>query len=228
MYRSHVRLIHTVRIRPLLILLSLPAFAGTIVSTFDTSFEGWAVAGDGPATSVTYLSSGGNPGGAIQRVDTSLLAYMHFQAPAKFLGDLSAYYDGTLSYDLIQTVPDTDTAWYYRELLQGGGLLILHTVGLPPETANWRHFSVPLNAAAGWIVVPTIEDYTGTPVTDAVFQSLLANVTALYITGDLISGNDMSTLDNVVLQPVPEPSTGLLTGSAFGALLIAASRLRRA
>ncbi len=211
-----------------LLLLSLPAFAGTIVSTFNANSEGWLVADDGANTSVTYLAAGGNPGGAIQRMDASLVGYMHFQAPAKFLGNVSAYYNGTLSYDLLQSVTDTDPTWYYRELIQGAGLLILHTVGLAPDTTNWRHFSVPLNAAAGWIVVPTIEDYSGPAVTDAQFQAVLANVTGLYITGDLISGNDVARLDNVVLQSVPEPSTGLLTGLAFCLLLCFASRLRRA
>ena len=86
-----------------------------------------------------YLPAGGHPGGAIQRADQTP-AYMHFQAPAKFLGNLSTNYNGTLSYDMLQTVPDT---------------------------TNWRHFSVALNAAAGWIVVPAIEDYIGTPVSAA-------------------------------------------------------------
>ena len=82
---------------------------------------------------------------------------------------------------MLQTVTDTDPAWYYRELLQGAGVLILHTVGLAPDTANWVHLSVPLNAAAGWIFVPAIGDFTGTPVSEAQFQSVMANVTALYI-----------------------------------------------
>ena len=152
-------------------------------------------------------------------------AYMHFQAPAKFLGNLSAYYNGTLSYDMLRSVTDTDPTWYYRELFQSPGVLILHTVGLAPDTTNWRHFSVPMIAAAGWIVVPTIEDYIGTPVSDALFQSVLANVTALYITGDLISGSDVNRLDNVVLQTAPEPSTWQMTALALGSLLFATSRL---
>ncbi len=153
---------------------------------------------------------------------------MHFQASAKFLGNLSSYYNGTLSYDMLQSVTDTDPAWYYRELLQGGGLLILHTVGLAPDTTNWRHFAVPLNASAGWIIVPTIEDYSGPAVTDAQFQSVLANLTALYITGDLISGSDVTRLDKVVLQSVPEPGTRVMSGLVLGLLICFASRRRRA
>lgn len=210
----------------ILAVFALPAFAGTVVSTFDSNSEGWLAADDGPNTSVIYLAVGGHPGGTIQRTDLTS-GYMHFQSPAKFLGNLSSYYNGTLSYDMLQTVADTDPTWFYRELLQGAGVLILHTVGLAPDTSNWVHLSVPLNASAGWIVVPTIQDYTGAPVSDALFQSVLANVTALYITGDLISGSDVTRLDNVVLQSVPEPSTGLPVAVALGVFLSAVRRMRR-
>lgn len=199
-------------------LLALPLTAAPVVSsTFDSNSEAWLVAGDGPNTAVVYLPAGGNPGGAIQRADLTD-GYMHFQAPAKFLGNLSAYYNGTLSYDLLQTVPFNDPEWFYRELIEGAGMLILNTAGLPPNTANWVHRSVALNAAAGWIAVASLNDYIGTPITEAQFQAVLANVTALYITGDLISGADLATLDNVTLQAVPEPSTWLFTGAALAAL----------
>jgi hypothetical protein len=203
----------------LLTLVTLPLTAGPVVSsTFDSSSEGWLVAGDGPDTSVAYLPAGGNPGGAIRRADQTD-GYMHFQAPANFLGDMSAYYNGTLSYDLLQTVPFSDPEWFYRELLEGAGLLILNTAGLPPDTANWVHRSVTLNAAAGWIAVPSLDDYIGTPITEAQFQAVLANVTALYITGDLISGADLASLDNITLQAVPEPSAWLLTAAALAGLI---------
>ena len=165
---------NAMRLFSALLLVSLNTFGGAIVSTFDANSDGWLVADDGANTAVTYVAAGGHPGGAIQRQDADLNGYMHFQAPAKFLGNLTPYFNGTLSYDLLQTVRDTDTTWYYRELLQGAGMLILHTVGLTPDTANWRHFDVPLNAAAGWIAVPTIEDFMGAPVTDAQFQAVLA------------------------------------------------------
>ena len=75
--------------------------------------------------------------------------------------------------------------------------------------------------------MPTIGDYIGAPASETLFQSVVADVTGLFVTGDLISGNDRSTLDKVVVESVPEPATGLLTGAALGALLFAASRLRR-
>lgn len=199
---------------------SLPAAAG-IISTFNSGSEGWTVAGDGPDTSVTYISSGCLPGGCIQRADLTP-GYMHFSAPAAFLGDLSAYRGGVLSYDLLQTTPSADTSWFYRLVIQGSGLFLLSTVELPPNTTSWVHISTAL-VPANFIVIPTLEDYIGAAATQAQLDAVMAGVTGVFITGDLISGDrttgsgDVAFLDNVALD-VPEPATTVLT--AAGLLLL--------
>ncbi len=208
---------------PILIILalaSLPA-AGGIYSNFDSGSEGWTVADDGADTSVTYIASGCIPGGCIQRADLTP-GYMHFSAPAAFLGDLSIYRGGVLSYDLLQTTSSADPAWYYRSVIQGAGLYLLSTVSGPPDTTSWVRISTLL-VPANFIVIPTLADYLGVPTTQTQFNSVMASVTGLYITGDLISGDqttgnaDVAYLDNVAVT-VPEPATAAFV--ALGLLLL--------
>ena len=198
---------------------ALPAAAG-IASTFDAGSEAWTVAGDGPDTSVVYLAAGCNPGGCIQRTDLTS-GYMHFSAPAAFLGDLSAYIGGTLSYDLLQTTSSADPDWYYRTVIQGAGLYLLSTIALPPDTASWRHITTTLTPA-NFLVISALDDYTGPTATPTQFNNVMAAVTGLYITGDLTSGDagtgtaDLAHLDNVTLA-TPEPASAALV--ALGLLL---------
>jgi len=192
-----------------LLLLATAMFAAPIQSTFDSSSEGWLVVDDGANTAVTHFATGGNPGGFIQRTDATS-GYMHFQAPAAFLGNLTPYLNGTISYDLRQTTTSSDTSWFYRVVLQGAGLFLLYSEELAPDTSNWVHRSAPLTEQ-GWIVISGIDQFTGAAATSVQFQNVLANVTGLFITGDLISdAGDVASLDNVTLSEVPEPSTWMM------------------
>src|SRR6056297_1810971 len=71
-----------------------------IASTFDTDSEGWST--DKDARNFRWESSGGNPGGFIAADDIGTGQYWRFAAPNDYLGDLSAYYGQTLSYQLKQ------------------------------------------------------------------------------------------------------------------------------
>lgn len=80
------------------------AYAQQIVSTFSVDAEGWTVIkndgegnfgrGNGPE----YFSTSGNPGGHIEIVDNIPGAYT-VVAPPKFLGDLSLYKNGIISFE---------------------------------------------------------------------------------------------------------------------------------
>jgi hypothetical protein len=192
-----------------LTLVALIAAAAPIQRTFDVNSEGWLAIDDGVDTSVVYSPAGGNPGGYIQRRDATA-GYMHFQAPAAFHGNLTPYLNGTVSYDLLQTTASGDTSWFYRVVLQGAGLMLLYTEELPPDTVNWIHRSVRLNEQ-GWIVISGIDQFSGPAATAPQFQSVLANVTGFFITGDLISDTgDLASLDNVIVAEAPEPSTWMM------------------
>src|SRR5688500_4666332 len=93
----------------LLLMLTLAPSAradAIAVSTFDTGGEGWnavSINNSGVLSgthTVTWNSTGGNPGGHISRIDPQSGSIVYFNAPSKFLGDVSAAYGGTLGYEV--------------------------------------------------------------------------------------------------------------------------------
>lgn len=203
--------------------LSLLAFllaailpAASIQSSFSSNSEGWTVTNDGGDTTVVYNAGIGNPPGSISRTDQTN-GYMHFSAPAAFLGNQSAFAGGVLVYDMLQTTTSADSSWFYRTVLAGSGLFLLYTQEQAPDNTNWRTMLTPLSSD-GWIVIPTLEDFAGAAATPLQFANVLSNVTGLYITGDLISGTgDLAYLDNVNLTTTPEPgSFGILAAALVG------------
>lgn len=195
--------------------------AASVISTFDTDDEGWTVVGDGDDPSVQYFSTGGLPGGFIRRTDNTV-SYMHFSAPAKFLGDLSraAY----ISYDLLQTVTSNDDFWYYRVVVEGAGMMLLNQVQMPVNPNGWVHQTVYFQPV-GWEVITHLGHTSGTAVTPEQFAAVLANVTGLHITGDLANMPvDIASLDNVELVETPEPSS--LSLLLLGSLAILGGRRR--
>lgn len=182
-------------------------------STFDTDNEGWLVGGPTPDPA-DYFPTGGNPGGFVRGYDasgpTGGRAFWAFIAPTEFLGDLSAAYGGTLSFDLRQTVAggtpfdDDDVT-----LIGGGSTLVIDAGANPPR--SWTSYSVILDETAGWVF-----DGTAQPPTMAEMQTVLADVTELWIRGEFIAGDDSADLDNVVLTGTGVPTTN---GAAIALLL---------
>src|SRR5439155_16071324 len=63
-----------------------------VASTFDTGSEGWTTYGDVRPNPLSWLRSGGNPGGYLQAVDILDARTFYWRAPAKFHGNFSAAY----------------------------------------------------------------------------------------------------------------------------------------
>src|SRR5690606_2739099 len=72
-----------------------------IISSFGVDDEGWTAIAD--VLSIGRSASGGNDGGYLRVVDAELGDIWYFSAPEKFLQDKSAYYGGSLSFDLFTT-----------------------------------------------------------------------------------------------------------------------------
>ena len=77
-----------------------------ITSTFNANAEGWTTPNDADGT-ITYSATGGNPGGLVSGspfvfVTGSGTIYFvfYFIAPTAFYGNRSAYYNGSLRYDI--------------------------------------------------------------------------------------------------------------------------------
>ncbi|MDG3008154.1 laminin B domain-containing protein [Paludisphaera mucosa] len=208
------------------LVLIAPRASADVVSTFDLGDEGWDVVdlgelGSDPplllAREATYRSTGGVSGGYIEAEDDDG-SWWFFSAPEKFLGDLSGFFGGSISLAL-SAIAD-DGIDYPVAVLVGDGVA-LYAVGPPPGLA-WTSYTIALDPSA-WRIDGYLDDVH--PTTDQ-FRAVLANVTAMYIDGDWLTGPDRTGLDDVRLSAVPEPSS--VVALALGMSGLAGCRLRRA
>ncbi len=157
-----------------------------LLSSFDTDYEGWMEFGEGI---LIYVNSGGNPGGYIEFEDWEAGSGC-FLAPDKFKGDLSAYSQGTLSFDLKNTVDNgSGVTAYYGLIRITSGTLYAEKNAVPDGSylTEWTTYSIPLTA-----------DTWG--VTSAQWDSILTNVTEVLIHMDPQGYfYDRSGLDNFCL-----------------------------
>lgn len=165
----------------------------TINSWFRSDAEGWTLAGD--AGTRAYMETGGHPGGHVCADDKVAGTVWYFEVPAKFLGDRSAAYGGGLQFVLKQS-STSDQFQNHDVVLGDGSRAVVDDVGNATEHpgADWTPYSIPLDAAAaGWTWA------SGEPVTEGGFREVLANLTALWIRGEYVSGSDRGCLDNLQL-----------------------------
>ena len=198
------------------------ALADVVQSTFDTDLDGWIQdPAPGPAASISWSSTGGNPGGFLRRGLGDGGGVSVLVAPGKFLGNRSIYDGGTFAWDgeLISsggpvyddggslTQPDYGTI----RIDGGGDFATLDIVpGAPP--ASWTTFSAPLTAAQFG-------------VSQARWTNILGNVTSVKFSIEAIFGPEEEGVDNIRLtSAVPEPASLSLLGSA--SLLIVLRRRR--
>lgn len=193
--------IHGLMVAVLAVTAAAPVMAD-ITSTFDTDADGWTLApGHDRGSTLTYAATAGNPGGCVEFNDAAGGAADEFLAPAKFLGDDSGYYDGSLNFlladdassdsDLTSMVTITDAdgnalAQPFADFTRGG----------------YVQFGYALNENGGWFYYPAGSTKGSTP-TRAEFQAVLGKVSSLVIRADFHSGTEHTFLDNVVLSTTP-------------------------
>lgn len=174
----------------------------TTSSTFDTNTEGWTIFGD---AQVEYVASGGNLGGYISATDQSTGITWFFEAPTKFLGNISAAYGQLLTFELKQSRTDnqndvnTGDAIFNSNIIPDivlvkDELMLLYNFPGSPGT-SWTPHSVRLDEFDGWR-----NDATGHPATQVELITVLSSLTALWIRGEYRSGSDTGGLDNVILN----------------------------
>lgn len=194
-------------ILPIAVALATPTTWANVSEQFDSGSNGWQAVdlnGDytasGSIFALSYHGSGGNPGGYISATDPSNGSF-YFQAPSAFLGNLSAYQGGTLSFDTFYT--PHDNAWLSDPdiVLSNGSTTLFYSRGSNPGD-TWTHLDISLAPGAGW----TVGSFGGTAATASDFASVLSGTTLLRIRGEYYNGVAETTgLDNVVLSAVPEP-----------------------
>jgi len=195
-----------------------PAFAASsLTSDFDVSTEGWTHTG---ASVLQQVATGGNPGGYLF-VDNSEGDITYLFAPAKYLGNLSAFDGGTVSFDGnmlgIGGAPYTAAGLDYGHLrLTGAGMSatldLLPSPGQPLQNV-WSTYTAALDAAS-W------------NKSQADWTTLLSNVTEVRLSVEAMFGNEVQGIDNFAISPVPEPRTWIMLAAGL-ALVAGVVRRRR-
>ena len=205
------------------VLTTSQTVAASLRSDFESGTEGWQIVSfaDFSANNYTIISvnepthniSGGNPGGYISSLDPDSGDFT-FSAPAAFLGNQSGATG--LSYDLIHTVGSVNWQMTDVLLVSGSTLLLWNNQSDTVPGDFWTHVNLNLTPSEEWrvnasnVALATVAD----------FQSVLGNVTGLYIHGEFtdgLVGIESSGIDNVSLYTVPVPSAFWLFGSAVAA-----------
>ncbi len=180
-------------------LLSAVLAHSQVTSDFSSSADSWTVFDNnsGSSTTPTYNSTGGNPGGYISFSTTSTAVPFYFRAPSKFIGNQSASYNQTLTFDLRISTAGSDNS--------NGDIMILSPYGtlfyqLPskPSSTQWSSYSISLNESLwhnGGIAAAAPNQIQ--------MKQVLSNITNLQIRLKYLvttGGTYTSQLDNVVLN----------------------------
>lgn len=198
--------------------------SASLRSDFESGTEGWKIvslkdfsANDYSIISInepTHNIAGGNPGGYISSLDPDSGDFT-FSAPVTFLGNQSGATG--LSYDLTHAVGSVN--WQMTDVLLVSGSTRLLWNNQPDTVPGdfWTHVTLNFNPSNEWRVNAS----NGALATAADFQSVLENLTGLYIHGEFtdgLVGVESSGIDNVILANVPVPSAFWLFSSAIAVL----------
>lgn len=196
-----------------------------VESRFNADTENWRVAN---LLSLSAASQAASFETGTQRISTSdLFSWTVFAAPAKFLGNQSAFLGGSLSFDLSDSLKDATADMFPTLVLQSGANLLAWFGGAPGSTMT--SYSAVLTASPAWQKIVGYE-VTGLPILAAASSADLSNVLGalqgIYINADWkTAGNDHAELDNVnLVGVVPEPSSWLMLLAGLAAVAIARRR----
>jgi hypothetical protein len=184
----------------LLILGGMVAHAA-IISTFASDNESWTVSG---LATLSHENNGGNPGGFLVAAEAGGDTF-EVVAPSKFLGNLSLFKGGTLSFDskLITTDGGSFGSGFGKVTILGGGFSAELDLAPNDPTTDWATYSAML-IASNW------------GVSEATWSQILANVTQLRVILESVVGWETMGFDNFqVAQPVPLPPSSLLFGTGL-------------
>jgi hypothetical protein len=165
-----------------------------VISNFSTDLSGWTTSNG----TETYSGSDGNPDGSVRGIEGGSGDW-YFLAPDSYLGDQSAFYGGSISFDLRQ---DITTSQFDGDdlILTGGGVTLVLDVGDNPGT-DWTSYSVSLALGGGW----KVGSVSGRVATEAEIRAVLGDLQSLAIRGEFVVGTtgDVSNLDNVAMTTLP-------------------------
>lgn len=164
------------------------------VSRFLSGVEGWSLEGN-----VDWVWSGnvGNPPGALIAVVAGFEP-MVFRAPGRFLGDQSAAFGGTISYDLRTDAADGSFPLQPDVTLTGAGLTLVVTLPTP-RVNTWETRSVPLHPRGGWRVGAV----NGRVATEGELRAVLGSLTSIIVRGNYAARVHGCWFDNAAITGCP-------------------------
>ncbi|MBX2964138.1 MAG: gliding motility-associated C-terminal domain-containing protein [Cyclobacteriaceae bacterium] len=204
-----------------------------ISSTFNINTDGWTAPDANPA--IAYSAAGGNPGGYVSGNPfiivfgaTTLYVPFYFVAPTLYYGNRSAYYNGTLRYDVQQSTTGGPNQYAEVSIANNLGIVLYYyppVSNQPPAAPSWATYSVVLNNALGYW--KTTNNPAGVAATEVQLQSVLADLANLSIRGLYRDANVNGRLDNVRFTPPiiinTQPTNATVCSGAITTLTTAAS-----
>jgi Laminin B (Domain IV) len=192
-------------------------------SDFELNTDGWVgTNSDGGSETILYLSGGAtsNSLGHINLTESSQdNATSFFVAPAKFLGDQRAAYNGWLTFNLRQN--KTANLDHNRLAILGSGSNYL-TFELTSVGTNWQSYALPLNENSGWhlTVATNFPDASNPLATRDDFLRVLGALEILMVRGEFSgNNNDAGDLDDVVLLGQPSgPTNAVVTAATYASI----------
>lgn len=160
-----------------------------ITSSFDSNTEGWTCNN----ATAEWRSRGAGLGGYLF-IDNPENTVSHLIAPAKFLGNRSAFEGGVLSFsgNLLEAL---DRYWQEGEGMNYGTITISGPGGT--ATKDIVQGQPPTNQWIGYELL-LIHDTFG--ITREQWQAILANVTSITVNLEAIYGREMNGFDNFSLR----------------------------
>jgi hypothetical protein len=197
--------------------------APPIASSFSTGAEGWTIAdlncsnyaqivGGG---TITWIESGGAPGGYIRSTDPTGNCYS-FESPANFEGNRTDYIGGSLRWKIRTNVADWLPGSVF--ILIGAGNILVADVP-QPTTGAWLDYSVTLTNTSF-----RLNNTSGAVPTPAQFAATMGALASVRISAEFGSeaGEETVDLDSVVLRtacPADLNGDGMVDASDLAILL---------
>jgi len=202
-------------------------------STFNVNAEGWTAPDANPG--IVYSATGGNPGGYVSGNPFffvfgagTIYVPFYFVAPTAYYGNRSAYYNGTLRYDVQQSTTGTPNQYAEVSIANSLGIVLYYfppSSNQPPAAPSWATYSVVLNNTLGYW--KTTNNVAGVAATEVQLQNVLADLANLSIRGLYRDANVNGRLDNVSFRPPiiinTQPTSSTVCNGAITSFTTAAS-----
>jgi alkaline phosphatase D len=178
----------------------LDPICSTVTSDFQDGDEEWTIDGEaeGPFWAAGYIF-------ATDDYTQDSSGTWYFLAPAKFHGDFSGAYGGSLSFQLRQNITDDQYIDYSDVYIKGNGYdgqHIWYNMANNPGT-DWTEYSIVFLVGVGWRVNTGSNgdcNEDNPPASEDEIRAVLSDISNILIRGEYRTGPDKGSLRNVVLE----------------------------